>query len=486
MNLLTYLRAIRKSWWIVVIVILLGTAAGVYRNFSATPIYAAGVTFYVSTASSAADNAAAGDQFAQNRAVSYAKLLSSETLAQRVIDATGLQLTASELASELSGSADLNTVLVTGTIEDPSRARALRIAKGVATEFPIMVEGFDNRTAGRGSVKLIVTSGPGVGAAPILPRKTVNLLYGFGAGLILGLAIAVLRYLRDSSVRHQEEVEAITGAPVLATIDYESTARKQPLVLELDTPTARGEEFRQLRTSLQFIDAASELATLVVTSPDEGEGKSTTAANLALVYAESGRLVLLVDADLRRPRAAAYFGLETAIGLSNVLAGQVDLDHAIQIWRDASMYVLASGSIPPNPSELLGSPAMTALLDRLRKHFDLVIIDTPPLLPVTDALVLAGGVDGVLLVCRHGKTRRAKLGAATRSLQTVNARLVGCVLNMSPARERAGYSYYAESTQGRGILGRRRTPTAPSLPQLPRLPPAETRHPGGPTSAATS
>ena len=182
-------------------------------------------------------------------------------------------------------------------------------------------------------------------------------------------------------------------------------------------PFAAGEAFRQLRTNLQFVDAAGALQVIVVTSSTESEGKSTTAANLALTFAETGRSVVLVGADLRRPRIAEYLGVERAIGLTNVLVNEVSLDDALQPWGADGMYVLASGAVPPNPSELLGSPQMTDILSELRRALR-PRDDRHPAAAAGHRCSRAGvHADGIVIVCRHGKTRRVQLAEAVRSLR---------------------------------------------------------------------
>jgi capsular exopolysaccharide synthesis family protein len=206
-----------------------------------------------------------------------------------------------------------------------------------------------------------------------------------------------------------------------------------------------------VRTNLQFVDVDHPIKLIVVTSSIAAEGKSTTATNLAVVFAETGSRVLLIEADLRRPRVSDYLGLERAVGLTNVLAGQVSIDEVLQRWGTDGLTVLPCGSIPPNPSELLGSQNMVDLLTGLRQRFDTIIIDTPPLLPVTDAAVASVLADGVVVVVRYGRTNRAQLAAAVRSLESVDARVLGCVLNMQPAKQAEGrgrydgYGYYEDA-----------------------------------------
>jgi capsular exopolysaccharide synthesis family protein len=177
------------------------------------------------------------------------------------------------------------------------------------------------------------------------------------------------------------------------------------------------------------VAATRSVKTLAVTSAVPGEGRSATACGLALLFAEAGQRVLVVDAELRHPRLAAFLGREDSAGLSTVLSGTAALEQVLQPWG-AGLWLLASGRIPPNPSELLSSSRMTALVDDVRKRFDVVIFDCPPLLPVTDAAVVAARADGTLLVVRARRTTSAQVTAAVRALHTVNASLLGCVLNM--------------------------------------------------------
>lgn len=462
MDLPGYLAAIRRSWWLVVALALLGAAAGGVLGYGATEIYAAHLSLYVSTPNSTGATAYSTDQVAQNRANSYALLVSSDDLAQRVISTTGLPLSPGTVAGEISGTAQLNTTLVDVTVKDPSPARALEIAKAIGTDFPTMAAELDRGTPDTAIVAVSVTSGPSVGSSPVSPRKKLEIAIGLGAGLLVGLAVAVIRALLDTSVRTVEELAAVVRAPVVGSIGFDTGAKKAPLVVGDSARSARGEAFRQLRTNLQFVDAAQPARVMVVTSSVEGEGKSTTAANLAVVYADSGTKVLLIDADLRRPKIADYLGIEGSAGLTSVLAGHLPLADAVQQWGTTSLSVLASGPIPPNPSELLGSLAMRALLSEVRAHYGLVIIDTPPVLPVTDASLLAAETDGAIVVFRYGKTRRGVLESTVRSLRTVNVNVLGCVLNMRPRKdaETSRYDYHYRDHY--------REPSRHAQPELPR------------------
>lgn len=449
MDLRSYLRAIRKYWWIVVLVTVLGAGGGLLRNEQATPLYASKVTFFVSTPSESSTTAFNSDQFAQRRANSYAGVLTSDRLGELIIASSGLPMTPGQVAREIKASVQLNTVLLTATVTDPSPDRALKIATAISSQFGGLVDKLDNAGSKTATVALNVVSGPSVSSVPVSPRKKVNLTLGIAIGLILGLAAAVARELADTTVRTPDALRGITDVPVLGTIAYDGVAKKSPLVVGNQVRSLRAEALRQLRTNLRFVDVDNPVKVLVVTSSTASEGKTTSATNLAIVFAEASQRVLLIEADMRRPRVADYLGIDRSVGLTNVLAGQVEVEDVLQHWGDDELWVLPSGSIPPNPSELLSSKNMVDLVQSLRGRFDMIIIDTPPLLPVTDAAVASALSDGVVLVVRYGKTSRTQVVTAVRSLASVDARLLGTIFNMRPSKGLVqggydGYGYYED------------------------------------------
>jgi protein-tyrosine kinase len=220
-------------------------------------------------------------------------------------------------------------------------------------------------------------------------------------------------------------------------------SQKEPLITLEDPRSPVAEAYRTLRTNLQFAGVAKALRTLVVTSATPSEGKTTTTCNLAVVTAQSGKKVLLIDADLRKPKIHHLFYVSNRIGLTNVLAGQKRLDDAIIPMKEIKdLYVLPSGILPPNPAELLGSQAMKELLEGVLEYFDMVLIDSPPVLAVTDAQVLSTITDGVLLVTAAGKVSRDQALKAKQSLEMVGANIVGVVLNQKKIERDQGYYYY--------------------------------------------
>jgi tyrosine-protein kinase len=441
MDLRTYLRAIRKGWWIVLLLLVLGGAAGYVVSKRSSRIYAGHITFYVATPSLAGTTALGADQFAQDRANSYAELLSSERLAIMIVHATGVNMSPGELSGKITGSAALNTVLVKATVKDASRPRLRVVTVGVATEFPKMVDQLDNSGSAKPKIRLSVVSGPTIGSTPVSPRTKLNVALGLAVGLLLGLLLAALRETFQLSIRTAEALRQLSDAPVIGTIPLDAAAKNAPIVVGDAAYSRRAEAFRQLRTNLQFFDVTDPVKVLAVTSSVAGEGKSTVASNLALVFAETGLSVLLVDADLRRSKLADYLGIERLVGLTDVLAGQVDIDDALQPWGSNGLVLLPNGSVPPNPSALLGSARMHDLIGELRRRFEIIVVDTPPVLPITDAAVVAAYADGVVMVFRYGKTRRAHLATSLRQLRAVNARVLGFVFNMKPLPRRHSSEY---------------------------------------------
>lgn len=437
MELSGYLRALRRRWLIVLSVIVIGGVIGVLKTVVATDVYSSSITFYVASPQLNTNNAYGFDQFAQDRANSYAELLSSGELARRVQKTTHVAMSLSGLASAISGTAELNTVLINAQVLDTNLVRLHKIANGVAQQFPLLISDLENRS-GSTEVALKVVSGP---SAPtrVSPRPMLDLALGLGLGLVIGLLLAALREALDTSIRSPAELEEVAGVPVLASIVFDPSADRVQALVGLAAQGRRAEDFRQLRTSLDFVHTVQSVQVISVTSAVAGEGKSSTAVNIALMAAERGARVLLVDADLRRPRIGAYLGLESATGLTTVLSGRVSFDKAVRTWGE--LKVLPSGALPPNPTELLDSVGMANLITDWRGRFDLVVLDTPPVLAVADAVVCSSIVDGTLVVYRYGRTKRAQLVSALHALRGVQARVVGTVLNARPRRGADG-GYY--------------------------------------------
>ncbi len=447
MDLRDYLRAIRKRWWMVVGALGVAIAVAVTITVLTPPRYAASVTFFVNAQSASTTDAFQGGTFVQQRVKSYVDVLTSNRLAQAIVDQQADGLSAEKVQESITAQVVPDTVLVQATVTDGDRARALRLAQAVATEFPELVKTLETPPrATTPTVGVQILAEPKLADGPVSPQPLRNIGLAAVLGLIVGAGAAALRESLDTSVRDAEALTKAAGSPVLSVIPFDAKAAKSPLIIEGSAQSTRAEAMRQLRTNLQFVNVDKPLKSLVVTSAMPGEGKSSTAVNLGIAFAEAGKRVILVDADLRRPKIAEYLGLEGAVGLTNLLAGQVAIGDALQPWGGSGLWVLPSGSVPPNPSELLASRNMADLLAALGSGFDVVIIDTPPLLPVTDAAVMSTVADGCLLVTRYGKTTVSQAAAAAKALAAVSGRLHGCVLNRAPHKTGGDYAYYSYTT----------------------------------------
>ena len=287
---------------------------------------------------------------------------------------------------------------------------------------------------------------------PVSPNVPVNLAIGLVFGLFLGVAVAFIRDYFDDSVKSKEVVERATGVPALGLIPRFDTEDSELVTAAFPTAPA-AEAFRSLRTSVKFLSVDRDVRVVQVTSPSPGEGKTVVAANLATVFAQTGDRVVLVGGDLRRPRAEELLGVPLTPGLTGVLIGEVSLPQAIRpVDGLANLSVLPAGYPPPNPSELLSGERARRLIDVLAQTYDLVIIDCPPVLPVTDALVLARMADTTLLVTSANKTSRRELDRAVELLQQVGAPLVGSVLtslskDATYGRETYGYESTAPASR---------------------------------------
>jgi capsular exopolysaccharide synthesis family protein len=432
------------------------------------PQYATSVTFFITTPTEGVSDSYTGGLFSQQRVKSYADLLASERLARSIAALPGIDLPAARIQREITAKAVPDTVLLQATVTDPDPALSERIAKEMAENFAALVTMLETPAGGgTPTVKVEVVAGPVLNPVPVTPRPLRNTGVAVLLGVLVGSGLAVLRELLDVTIKTAEGLRAVADAPVLAVVPYDPAAKQAPLVMSGERFSPRAEAFRHLRTNLQFVDVDSPVRTIVITSAVPEEGKSTTAVNLAIAFAEAGKRTLLVEGDLRRPRVAEYLGLERAVGLSNVLIGQVQVDEVIQEWGRDGLKVLPSGFVPPNPSEMLGSRNMAVQLGLLRFRFDIIIIDAPPLLPVTDASVIAAAVDGAVLVTRSGKTPQARVQAALASLRAVDSRVLGCVLNMQSVKGKGSAEYYYYDYKQRahdGGPGGRPAPTAGQAP----------------------
>ena len=443
MDFKQFLLVLRRRWRSVVLVFLLGLGVAAGVSYALTPQYESTAKVIVSVNASNASEASGAAFFLQNRVQSYADLARSTELAERVIDVLDLEMTPAELSDQISTEVVEETSVISITVSDEDPNEAQTIADVVTTEFKAYAEEIETiGEGGESQIALNVTDPPEFNGSPVSPDWILNLLAGGLIGLLIGLALAVSRELLDRTVRTADHIAEVTDAPVLASVGFDNDIRTAPLLTDLGAFAARTEAFRLLRTNLQFIDIDQRARVLVVTSAVPGEGKTMTSTNLAVALAQTGRTVLIIDADLRRPRVASTLGVDPAVGLTTALVGKTQIEDAIQVHEPSGLHVLASGAKPPNPTEILQSRVTHDLIRRLRQSYDMIIIDAPPLLPVADASVLSTLADGSILVVRHGQTTRDQINEAVNRVNQVGGRLYGVVVNMVAKRAIGSYYYY--------------------------------------------
>lgn len=452
-------RVLRRRWALILIAVVFTMAGATAVTLRTTPVYVAEARLYVSsTGGNGMEGSLQVDQLAQQRIASYVAVADSPLVAEKVIEELGLQLRPEELAGRITATSTGESLIVDVSVEDPSPERARDVANALGPELDEAVNELENISVARVvPIKVTVLRPAQLPRTPISPRPLRDLPLGLALGLVLGLGAAFLREGLDTTIHGGELGELTRGAPVLGMIPFDRSARKEQLAVVRAPLSRYAEAFRQLRTNLQFIELGSHSKVFVITSSIAGEGKSMVSCNLGLALAQSGSRVCAVESDLRRPRMSEYLGLDNAIGLSNVLTGRIALEEALQTWDETTLRVLPSGTLPPNPSELLGSQQMQELVTELRSRFDFVLFDTPPLLPVTDAAVLAKLTDGAMLVVAQGRTRRHQVGRAQATLETVEAPLVGTVLNVASGKQKSGASYYGYADTSKPGAGQGRT-----------------------------
>jgi capsular exopolysaccharide synthesis family protein len=471
MDFAEVLRVLRRGWLAIAAFLLVGlTAAGV-ATFLQTPDYSSTSTALVSIDSAAsASDLSQGNSYTQQIVSTYATVATKSLVLDPVIVKLHLPTNAEQLATRVTATAPLDQVLIEITATDHNAKSAADIANAVTAELRTRVAELaptSSRNATGIRIMQVQVAKPALVASS--PKPWINLLAGGFVGLALGIAVVLLRRSLNTRIHDAADLEAVAQRPVLGTITADPGAKAQPLTIGAESTGRRAEEFRSLRTNLQFVHLASGKRTIVVTSSIESEGKSSTSGNLAVALANLGQRVLIVDADLRRPRVADYFGIDGAVGLTDVLIGAASLRDAIQDWNGV-VSVLPAGQVPPNPNELLQSAPMAELVERLSGEYDTVIFDSPPLVPVSDAAVLARQTGGALVLASENRVHQSQLKAALAQLDAVKAPVLGVVLTMAKRPRSSSYNYsrsYDSNPRERASKLRSKSPAVPVEEQEP-------------------
>lgn len=442
MELSDYIRVLRKNWLVIVVVTLVGVGSAAAFSLTRTPLYESQSEVVVATQTSGSiQELQQGAAFTQQRVTTYVNLVTTPLVMDRVIDELALDTTPSALAGSVTASNTLNTALITISVENPDPVTAADIANALSESLIEVVPELEPTSdLDVSPVKVTRVQNAVPTNVPVSPNVPLNLALGLLVGLALGIGVAVLRTVLDTKVRNVRDVAQLTDRPIIGAIPFDPKATERPLILHADPHNPRSESFRALRTNLQFIEMGGGHS-FVVTSSIPSEGKTTTTVNLAIALADAGKRVALIDTDLRKPKIAEYLGIEGGAGLTDVLIGRAKVGDVMLPWGKRPLFVLPAGKVPPNPSELLGSKQMAQLLEAIARDFDVVLLDAPPLLPVTDAAVLTRIATGALVVVAAGRTTANQFSGALTALETVEARVGGVILTMVPTKGADAYGY---------------------------------------------
>ena len=447
--------ALRRRWLVLVVTTLLGAVAGLaYAATRPVEYESTATVFFSLDRGTSVSEFTAGSTYAQDLIPSYAEVARTPAVLDPVIDGLQLDSTAAGLARRVGAVVQPNTVLMDLTVTDEDPATAANVANAISRELSRVVADLSPRGGVEAPRIRVSTTSPAVPAdSPSSTAPALLVLAALLGGLALGVAVVVVRESVSRTVRDHRGVAAVTGAPVVGRIARERGADRRPVPTSTHPYLTRAEGYRILRANLSFLSRGVRHRCVVVTSAATREGRTTTAVNLAVAMAHASQKVLLIDADLRRPRVAELLGLDGSTGLSSVLRGEAEVYDVVRQWNDTRpdgrtdgdapdevvLDVLPAGPVPERPGELLSSRVATELLTTLRARYDVVIIDTPPLLPVADAGILAGGTGEALLVVDAGRTQHRQLAEAVDRLLMVGARVQGVVLNRVATRDRRGY-----------------------------------------------
>lgn len=470
MELSEYLTVLRKHWMAIALVGLLGGGAAYAWSSSLPPTYRATSSVWVTVQhGDSVGERVQGVTYADNRIESYGQLATKPYVLDPVIEELGLGVSPRALARTLTVSRPVNTQILEVTAVSGSPEQAAEVANAVVEALAQAVSDVEGDAAGESpSVQLTVVATAEPPAFAAGPNTRLHAATGLAAALALGVVLALARTMLDTRIRSARDARAVTAAAVLSTVRHDRRTKRAPLVMRDEPLGDLAEAYRRLRTNLRFLNLAGPSRSIMVTSSVPTEGKSTTAINLAIAMAEGSSRILLVDADLRKPSVARYLGVEGAVGLTTVLIGEATIDDVIQPWGD-SFDVLPAGQVPPNPSELLDSEEMENLLRTLADRYDVVILDSAPLVPVTDSAALSRLVDGALVVVGCQVVHRHQLQEALASLAAVDGRVLGLVLNQVARREVGSTYVYGSTpraTAGRWAVERLRSSKVRAEPQI--------------------
>jgi capsular exopolysaccharide synthesis family protein len=464
-ELVDYVRVLRRRWWLVALVIIACVAGAAIATVLTTPEYQSTAKLIVNGSSNVSGvDEIVSRELADQRATAFAQIASTGPAVQAALkqaESTHAPFN-SKGSPSVSASATGTSPFITIDVTDSDPRRAEAVANAYAKVLPQVLELLKQPTIVPHEIDVLDPAT--LSSSPVSPKKLQNLLIGLALGLVLGAGAAFVVESLDRRLKDSDDVENATGLTVLGVVPFEMPGEAVPT--ETHPMSVRSEAYRKVRTNLAFVTESGAPKSIVITSAASSEGKTSLAVNLAIACARAGQRVVLVDADLRRPMVHTYLQITDQPGLVDVLAGTIDLTEAIRFSEKGHIDVITSGPVPSNPNELIGSETMLKVIRQLELDYSTVIIDTPPVLPVADALHLGVCVDAVVIVTRLGETTRDRLRRSKEALVNVHANIVGVVPNGAIQREDSAYSY---------AYRYRSRKKAPDIAYAPRDPEVEPR-----------
>lgn len=455
MEMQRVVRILRAYWKTIVVLAVVGGLAGFGWSALQPRVYTADATGYVASTSSDGSTGAslAGNSLALSKVKSFIDMGYWRAVAETARNELGLTDSPESLVQRIRVSNPVDTVNIRVEADAPTPEQARDLAQAWLLGMTEQVKQLESAGQAEGAVRLVAGDSARIPTAPSSPNVRLNVAIGFISGGVVGVVFALVRRAFDRRVRSANDISDAVDSSVVGVLPVDKELAAGRAVFSFDDirdgrgSFAHKEAMRELRTNLQYVDVDHPARVMVITSPLPGDGKSTTAANLAVSIAATGQSVILIDADLRRPVLGATFGFSDDVGLSDVLAGRARIDQvAHQVDEHGRLFVVAAGRTPPNPSEMVGSQRMQQLARSLADDL-VVIIDSPPTLAVADAAVIASWADGAVLVVTAGRTTDDMLVRAVGNIAKTRGRLLGVVLNRAPLRG-ADSGYYGSRYGG--------------------------------------
>jgi capsular exopolysaccharide synthesis family protein len=494
------------SWaWLILLTGLLAGIAAYIISINTTPMYETSIRLLVSDPPVMRSLDTSAMLSTQTMTSTYAEMLIDRPVMQGVIDKLDLRMTSDELKPSISVEIVRNTQLLVVTVQDTNPLRASDIANTIATVFTERIrelqsqryastrEGLAKQVSdmekqieetnkaiaregdpaqslqlqsrltqyrslysnlvtnyeqvrlaeAQTSTNVFVSEPASVPREPVSPKTVRNTLLAIVAGMLLAAGAVFAIDTLDDTIKNPDEIRQNFNLTILGVISRHEMVNGKPICLtQPRSPVA--EAFRTLRTNITFAAVDAPLRRILITSSTPQEGKTTISSNLAVVLAQAEKPVVLIDADLRRPQIHSKFGLPNRLGLTSLFLHPIEsMNGVVQKIEGTRLGIVTSGGLPPNPAELLTSQKMTGILDRLNQDFELIVIDSPPVLTVTDAVALSPGMDGIILVAKPGVTKHSAFKQTIEQLQAVGARVLGVVLNeVNPGSRKYGYYYH--------------------------------------------